>query len=256
MKFGNPKKGLVLCASLLSFVLIGSVQAQTREGQAVARTVKGAVDYSEGGGTWTQLESGRTLRAGTVIRTGADSYVDLDLGKNGPGLRVTQNTTLGLDKLLVDDTGPEDVLETQLDLKSGCVAGRVGKSALSSRYEIKTPNAVAGVKGYGEYQMCADGRLSVGRGSAVVVYVSATGQTTTYVVNEGQAFDPSIPGVRGATPDELELTKMVIAAPTEVARFVPSVEPYVSPISPLDATSSSSSAAPGQAPPPQPTGRD
>jgi FecR protein len=221
-------------AVVLSLSFLLAAQAQSEQGTAFVRSIHGSADYSEGGGTWTALESGKILKAGAVIRTAADSYVDLDLRKNGPGLRVTQNTTLGLDKLITEETGVEPVIETQLDLKAGCIAGRVNKTGASSKYEIKTPNSVAGVKGYGEYSMCANGRIVVGQGSAVVVYVSATGQTSTYVVNAGQAFDPAIPGVRQATPEELQDIRIQPPGPT-VAVFAPNVEPYVSPISPKDA---------------------
>jgi hypothetical protein len=251
---GNLKNHLLAYgAAAVAVSLLASAHAQTAAGRAIVRDVGGSADYSEGGGTWTQLQRGQELRSGAVIRTGADSYVDIDLKDNGPGLHLTENTTLGFDKLLVDDTGAERVVETQLDLRAGCVAGEVYKSGASSKYEIKTPNAVAGVKGYGTYRICANGTVVVDQGSAVVVWVNAQGTPTTYVVNANQAFDPTIPGVRQPTgPEITEAKRGRVSLPTEIARFAPNVEPYVSPISPGTGQSAVPTAATGE----QPTTRD
>ena len=79
-------------------------------------------------------------------------------------------------------------------------------------------------------------------GTVSVAFVKADGTTSNFTVNAGQTFDPSIPGVRGAT--EIELRDIKIP-PYGGEKFMivyePGREPYVSPISGKDAAPSGTS---------------
>jgi hypothetical protein len=191
----------ILCAAVLMAVLaVASAQA-VELGKAVVRSVKGAAEYSEAGGAWAPLAVGMSLKAGTVVKTGNDASVDLFLDRNGPLVRLSENTTLGLDKLCFEPTGADTVIETQLDLKAGKIVGIVKKLAATSKYEVKTPNGVAGIRGT-EYVISATGEIQVLSGSVVVVYVKADGSVVTQVVNAEQKFDPSTGKVGDMTPEE------------------------------------------------------
>jgi len=107
------------------------------------------------------------------------------MDQNGPVVRLVENTTLGIDKLNFEDTGVDTVIETQLDLKSGRILGIVKKMAATSKYEIKTPNGVAGIRGT-EYDITATSVVRVVSGSMVVVYVKSDGTVVTQVVNAGE----------------------------------------------------------------------
>jgi len=230
-------KSAAYAVALLAASVISSLQAQTQQGSATAFDMKGSADYSVGGGTWSPLRGGTELKAGATVRTGADSRADLDLKINGPTVRLAANTTLGIDKLLYEKTGVDNVIETQLDLKAGTIAARVDKSSASSKYEVKTPNAVVGVRGAAEVAISADGKTAVKTGSAVVVHVDSSGKTTTFVVNGGQSFDPTVPGVRPGTQPELDSVTppRQPAAGVPVVLYEPSRIPYVSEFSPKDA---------------------
>jgi len=54
---------------------------------------------------------------------------------------------LSIDKLTVDQTGVDTISDTQLDLKAGSIFGTVKKLAVGSKYEVKIPNGVAGIRG-------------------------------------------------------------------------------------------------------------
>ena len=227
--------------AVLATSLTLTVQAQTQQGQAQVQAITGSADYSEGGGTWTQLRVGKMLKAGTVVRTAAGSQVDLYLRKNGPVVRLVENTTLALDKLLFEDTGADTVIETQLDLKAGRILGAVDKMAAASKYEVKTPNSVTGIRGT-KYDISANGKVVVVDGWVMVIYVDAKGKTTSYRVDEGQTFDPTIPGVRPSTPEEKEYAETHMPKeerPTTVIIKEIYREPFTSPTSPLDGPSSS-----------------
>jgi len=130
---------------LFVFSFAAGLQAETREAKAKVRAVRGTAQVSINGGAWAPLKANTTLKAGAIIRTASESYVDLFL--NNSVVRVTPDTMMGIDKLLSNNTGVETAMETQLNLKSGRILGNVKKLAAASKYEIKTPNGVAGIRG-------------------------------------------------------------------------------------------------------------
>ncbi|MEO8426342.1 MAG: FecR domain-containing protein [Verrucomicrobiota bacterium] len=217
-------------AALLITTLVVSANAQTQQGEAKVYGLKGSADYSDGGGTWMPLRVGKVLRAGSLIRTAAESQVDLNLKRNGPTVRVTENTTMGLDKLLFEMTGADVVIETRLDLQKGRIQGKVNKTSDASKYEVKTPRLVAGIRGT-EYDITADGMVVVKSGTVSVAFIKSDGTQLNFTVNAKQTFDPAIPGVRGATPDELKWKPTVVVDERFMIVYEPGKEPYVSPIS-------------------------
>jgi hypothetical protein len=197
----------------------------------VVRAIKGEAQYSEGA-TWLPLKTGQTLGAGNAVRTANGANVDLFLDENGPLVRLMENTTLGIDKLNFEKTGVDTVIETQLDLKSGRIFGVVKKLSASSKYEVKTPNGVAGIRGT-QYQISATGEVQVLQGSVVVVNVRADGSVVTQVVNAGEMFVPSTGKVEKMPPDTM--TKLMAEADSlmggkQVMQNLPiQPEVYVSP---------------------------
>lgn len=204
---------LVACGLALVMTASLSAQAATDRSGKVVR-IKGAARYSTGNNVWQPLKIGQTLKQGTLIQTAADSHVDIVLGEagkvnavravanpssggGGAGyqpkaeqdvVRIQSDTVLALDKLSVIDTGTDKVTDTQLDLRSGRIFGTVKKMNASSRYEIKLPNGVAGVRGT-VYQVSAEGVLQVLSGSLVISWTAADGTVMTQTVNGGYQFD-------------------------------------------------------------------
>ena len=213
--------------------LIGAVSsAQAAEvGKAVVRSVRGHAQYAEGG-QWLELKPGHVLKPGASIRTANESQVDLFLDQNGPMVRLVENTTLGIDKLNFEATGIETVIETQLDLKSGRILGIVKKMTHNSKYEIKTPNGVAGVRGT-EFDVSATSVARVVSGSMVVVYVKSDGTVITQVLNAGEMFVPSEGAVRPLPPDQLSQLLADIndlrGAPTAELKVEEPIRIFVSP---------------------------
>lgn len=207
---------------LVALAMVAALSAQAAE-QGIAKVVNihGAARYTTPENTnWRPLKTGAVLKQGTVIQTAADSYVDMVLNNpnataaesialsaadssasSGPSsvsyaqpkteqdaVRVYENTVLGLDKLVVSQTGADKVSETELDLKAGRILGTVKKLSAASKYEIKIPSGVAGVRGT-IYTISADGILSVFSGSVVLSYVGADGTPKVQEVKYGQRYD-------------------------------------------------------------------
>ena len=105
-------------------------------------------------------------------------------------VRVWENSALGIDKLTSMDTGADSVTETQLDLKAGHIMGSVKKLSAASKYEVKIPNGVAGIRG-SLYELWATGLLKVGVGLGVLAWVDGDGNVNSKEVHGGNQFDPA-----------------------------------------------------------------
>jgi hypothetical protein len=216
--------------ALLALSLLAEVHAQAwRDGQAQVRAIRGTAQYTTGGGVWVPLRVGTTLKSGSTIRTAAESTVDLFLRHNGPVLRVTPSTTVALDRLALQNTGADTVIETQINLQSGRILGNVKKLAGASRYEVKTPTGVAGIRGT-DYDISTDGRTTTYTsvvGTLVIAEVLPDGTIQTVIVNTGQSYTTANP-VRPATPAQLADAKRQlddIIRDTEPTSEVPPSDP-------------------------------
>jgi hypothetical protein len=209
--------GLVACALALAMVTSATAQSVT-QGKARVVRIGGNARFTTGNGVWQPLHPGDVIKPGTVIQTEnkQGAFVDLVLGDGGGSLgmasaaggptsaavtpityrpsaeqnvvRIWQNSALGIDKLTSTDTGADIVTETQLDLRAGRVLGTVKKMNSASKYEIKLPNGVAGIRGT-FYDITVDGVVRVSSGQVVFAYMAADGSVTTKVVVAGQQFD-------------------------------------------------------------------
>ena len=204
MKFTESlANGLVnLSVGLLALGLTASLQAQT-PGKAEVRAIKGTATYTTAGGAPLPLKVGDVIYSGAAIRTGAGSVVDLFLGNSAGFIRITENTTLALDKLAFTETGADTVVEVQLNLPDGTILGNVNKLSAASKYEVKVPNGVAGIRGT-RFRISSSAYVVLLDGSLIMVYVpSPTGNPTPYPLfgPPAQYFSPT-EGVKPC-PDEL-----------------------------------------------------
>jgi len=253
------KKTRSLVNSLLgcgvALAMISTVAAQTTaERVATVVHVKGPARFMAPGGQWQNLAVGTTLRAGYVVQTAKDSpgsYVDLILGESEGGVgvvgagvnvnpafpwagggahkavvgqdtvRLLDNTALAIDKLLSTDTGAGMVTDTELDLRKGHIVGNVKKLSAGSRYEIKYPNGVAGIRGSTYDMNLVEGimngtvtincQLSMSVGSAVLSYMQ-NGQTLTQTILPGNTFDTSTGVLSAILPTVLSFIENVLAS--------------------------------------------
>jgi len=226
-----------LAFAVVAMALVASSFAQQLS-QSTAKIVriKGSARYADSSNVWKPLKVGDLLKAGTIIQTAADSRVDIVLGDKeaaenrlkwgqtssyvGAGggsdshsqrdfIRISENSVMAFEKLLMADTGTDKIREIELDLRSGKAFGMVKKLNGASKYEVKIPNAVAGIRGT-IYTISADGKLDVLVGSVVVAYKDASGNIVTQVVAGGQRFDASTGQVVNIPDfDQKEMVKAV-----------------------------------------------
>ena len=208
----NVVQRLAVCG--LGLAVATTLVAQNAS-QSTAKVVRissaGAARYTTGNNVWQPLRTGIVIKSGTIIQTAAEkgSYVDLVLGEGQAAalpqliasdtrsytpsadqniVRLYENTILQVEKLTSMETGADTVTETQLDLQRGRIFGNVKKMSAASKYEVKLPNGVAGIRGT-IYTLSAEGVVQVLVGSAVLAYVGPDGTVVTQVVMGGQQFD-------------------------------------------------------------------
>ena len=210
----NIANKLLACGFALSVFALACPLSAANSGQGSAKVlrIEGAARYSTGNNVWQTLHVGDSLKPGTLIQTAAHSQVDLVLVEQAgamraaagtmklkadsskgaaqqDAIRMMENTLLAIDKLLITKTGADTVRETELDLRTGRIEGSVKKLTGASKYEVKIPNGVAGIRGT-IYSISASGILSVWSGSFVLAIVGPGG-ITTVVVNENEQYDPA-----------------------------------------------------------------
>jgi FecR protein len=205
----NLLNTLLACGIALG--MVSSLAAQNAD-LAVAKVIrlKGAARYATGPNAGKLLKVGDIIRPGSVIQTADKSRLDFVLGdpaaeaapRNAAAaaslsyqptveqnvVRMWENTLLGFDKMSVIQTGADEVSDTQLDLKAGHIFGMVKKMSAASKYEVKVPNGVAGIRGT-IYDISAEGVVKVLSGSVVLAYVGPDGTVVTQVIMGLQRFD-------------------------------------------------------------------
>lgn len=204
MKAFATRFGVLAVAILAASVL--SLQAQPKAVSAKVRAVRGSAKYSDNG-SWHTLKVNDVLKTGSVIQTEKDSTVDLFI--NNSVIRITPDTTFGLTKALATETEAETITDTELYLKSGRILGNVKKLAAASKYQIKTPNGVTGIRGTEldiSYLPGPTGYKLVVRsvnGTLLGSAANKQGQIQTAVINTGESWSPD-DGIT-LTPQEVRL---------------------------------------------------
>jgi hypothetical protein len=114
----------------------------------------------------TEIEIGDQILQNDIIATGAQSTCDLKIG--GSIVRVKEKTSVKLSELFRKD----NVEKTSLDLEVGKLLCKAKKLSKSENFLVKTPTAVAGVRGT-KFTVEADiqktSRIKVFNGNVTVV---------------------------------------------------------------------------------------
>jgi hypothetical protein len=126
-------------------------------------------------------------------------------------VRMTGDTMLAIDKLTVSDTGLDAVSDTELDLKQGRIFVSVRKFSAASQFLVKIPNGIAGVRGT-LFEIDASGWCAVLKNSVLLSIVGPNGVPVTYVVGEGNQFDPQTGQISPLPPALLNLLQQMATA--------------------------------------------
>lgn len=248
----SAREMLVTVVTLL-VALAPSAWGQAGPLRAEVRAVKGAATFTTAAdATPKPLKVGMAITASTntTIRTGAESTVDLFLGASAGVVRISPNSTLSLAKLAETATGADSRVEVELGLPEGELYFNVNKLSQASRYEIKMPTGIAGIRGTKGRCLQRANPPAGAAGSPVVlldghlvfVHVPVGGEPKAYVMKAPPAvfFSPA-EGVKEAPQDlvrgiNLEIERAGKAGrggppfqPPGPPENRPPVEPFISP---------------------------
>jgi hypothetical protein len=227
------------CALALAFVGVATLKSAedgSVQGKATVRSIHGNVEYQVGG-TWTPLKINAELDAGVVVRTGPDSTADLSVNGLSSALRIEPETTVAIPTMTRTDSSRDSDQETMLDLQDGAILGNVKKISANSRYEIKTPHGVAGIRGT-DYHVRArlesDGRHTVTftsiTGQVIVsAVVDPGGPTIVKVLRDGESWTPGSGDVQPTPLSELQEYQTEIASFSSIFQPI-GVPPQPAPI--------------------------
>lgn len=115
---------------------------------ATVMEIKGAVSFmKEGAAEWLPLEKGMVLGEGDKIKTGPDSEATIETAGTAKTalLTVRKGTEFTLKTLRHDASAQLD--STLLNLEIGSVLVKAEKLVGGSRFEVKTPTSIVGIRG-------------------------------------------------------------------------------------------------------------
>lgn len=207
---------LLPCVSLVASGASSSTPANSAapEGQdtpnAVVIALLGDASYSENGAPFVALTETEVyvmakarpvqslsvqkttrfiLNQGAVVRTGADSHVDIFLRRTGITVRLQPNTEVKFEKMARDMKDGMPVMETILAVREGSIFTVARSLVPGSTFEIRNTAGravVEGGEGNGRYIVTADGTHVTEKGSAVPLKV--IGETGITVIGPGMKY--------------------------------------------------------------------
>ncbi len=188
---------------ILGAISVSKSNAVTQPAEVVIQDIVGTASYCTGG-TWQALKKDMKLSRGAIIKTDADSTVNLLFQSSLTALRLTPNSSLRLDKLNRDAGYDTEVTETTLTLLRGGIAGTQRKLAAPSRFQINVAAGAITIVGT-EYFVRADGAVTVVSGAVSLNYnLPGNGGSIKVTVSAGFTFDPTTGQVVPTSPPYLQ----------------------------------------------------
>lgn len=119
-----------------------STLSWSAENTASVSYLEGTASKSSDGKDWKSISKGDLLKEGESVKTGTKSRLELTL-PDGSKMRFSEGTNFKVDALIFK----EEERSLGIDVFFGKAWAKVSKGKKGSRFEVKTPNAVAGVRG-------------------------------------------------------------------------------------------------------------
>lgn len=242
LKYVPTTVGSTLAAALF-LALATQLPADTQPGKIQVVGMKGSASAFPAGGSPAPVKVKDVFSPGVTVKTDKGSHVDLFFGKSIGTMRLEESGTLVVDKFTLTETGADTVADIQLNLPEGTILGNINRLSAASKYEIKVPNGVAGIRGTTVLASAASYFVLL-EGSLVFVHVPPGGNPTPYTMQapppvyfsplEGVKPAPQdlvdnvrsrLPGARAAFVTFDGTSTNILAAPSDtVVR-----EPFISP---------------------------
>lgn len=154
------RKMIKFVVSVMFLVGVSTVMCCAAQMTVKATSVEGTVEMMSGdAGAWVAVKSGDTVPVGNTLRTKAASSCMLAWA-DGNAVKVSALSVLVVSNA---ERGADGSEKSSLNLKEGKVFAHVKKLQTGeSKFELKTPTAVAGVRGTDLYGTMEGGSSSFG----------------------------------------------------------------------------------------------
>jgi hypothetical protein len=197
----NRTRLQLLAVSLVLLVLMARIAdgvAAPAEAKAPLLGLLGTAQYSHAGGPFVPVKKGAVFEAGDVIKTDHGSAVDIFFGPLAGTVRLTESTTLVIEKSAAAEGRDGAAFELSLSLREGEILGRVERHGGTSRFEVKVPAGLGRIV-EGQFRLDARGYAVLLDGKAAFVHVPASGEPVPHTLQAPPAtyFSP-VEGVRPA----------------------------------------------------------
>lgn len=195
---------LLLLLGLMAGIVDGVAAAA--EARAPLLALLGTAEYSRAGRPFVPVKKGVVFQAGDVIKTERGSAVDIFFGPLAGTVRMTELSTLAIEKSLVAEGRLGATFELNLSLREGEILGRVERHGGGSRFQVKVPAGLAGIV-EGQFRIDARGYVVLLDGKAGYVHIPASGEPVSHTLQAPPAtyFSP----VEGVQPAPAELVREV-----------------------------------------------
>ena len=196
---------LAACLVLtLSPAAISTALAASLATKAEVRGILGRAQISRAGKAFETVTLGTSVQPGDVVQTAAGSALDIDLGVGVGLIRLTESTTVVIEKW----SSAETTYDLNLFLRDGELLGRVVHPASPSRFQVKVNSGIGAIV-EGQFRLSSKGQFVLLDGKAGYVQVPAGGEPVAHtLVTPPAQFFAAPGGVRAAPP---ELVKEVNA---------------------------------------------
>ena len=198
-------KTLVLTKMAAGLVLAGLLAGQGTAMGATRAEVRGQLgraQFSHAGGPFKPVEKGAGFEVGDVIQTANGAALDLDFGDAVGIVRLTESTTLVIERWTAGEGGTE----LELFLRDGEVLGKLSQATAGSRFKVKINTGIAAIV-EGHYRVSAKGHMVLLDGKAAFVHVPESGESQAHSMKAPPAVYVS--PVEGVRPAPAELVKEV-----------------------------------------------
>ena len=137
----------VAAVAMLGLFVAAPALALTRDEAKVAK-ISGQAEYQKmGASDWAKLEIGMVLSEGDAVKTAPKSEVVMDLkGANKTAQITVRQSSKFVFKTFQHDSASQ-VDTTLLDISLGAVLVKAEKLVGSSKFEVKTPTSIVGIRG-------------------------------------------------------------------------------------------------------------
>jgi hypothetical protein len=166
-------------------------RAEPLQAYVDVKAVDGTAFISKNGTDYVPLRAGDFVGPGSILKTAANSTVDLFLPDSGTVLRVRPDSMLQFARLDMMPAGELTVSDTSLKLLQGSVIGSQRKLNAPSHFDIHTSQTTATIVGT-KYEVNADGAVSVVEGTVRLNYnLPGNKGSVKVTVPMGYTFDPA-----------------------------------------------------------------